>query len=417
MASAVYGALPFAEQIAFFRKKLGNQMLTNAWTDVFESEHDHAFMVAGANRADLLNDFAQAIDRAIADGVTLADFRRDFDAIVARHGWDYQGGRNWRSRVIYETNLRTSYAAGRYAQLMDLREVRPYWRYVHSDAVMHPRPLHLSWHNLVLRWDDPWWRTHFGPNGWGCQCTVEALNQRDLDRLGLKLGTAPPTDMQEVLIGPRSPGGPRAVETPAGIDPGFAYAPGRDAWEREHVSRILQAADAQQAETWHPIIGRGPADYARPQRLPLATPPAPPLPTPETPAQMLDTLRQVLGGESALYDVKGLPVLVGAQGLYDHIAEHPDRGRYLHWLPDLLENPQEVWMQLERGEVSGRYRIRARLIKTYDLGKGQVLMFIADQQNGVMTGWTFFHGGNVKYAQKQRNGLLWWGEGMPEGGR
>ena len=37
-------------------------------------------------------------------------FREDFDAIVARLGWDYNGGRDWRTRVIYETNLNTSYA-------------------------------------------------------------------------------------------------------------------------------------------------------------------------------------------------------------------------------------------------------------------------------------------------------------------
>ena len=29
----------------------------------------------------------------------------------------------------------------------------------------------------------------------------------------------------------RSPGGPRLVRTPAGIDPGFAYAPGRHYFE------------------------------------------------------------------------------------------------------------------------------------------------------------------------------------------
>jgi hypothetical protein len=59
---------------------------------------------------------------------------------VATHGWDFKGGRNWRTRVIYQTNLQTSYAAGRYQQLTDpdMLKVRPYWRYVHSDSVMRP---------------------------------------------------------------------------------------------------------------------------------------------------------------------------------------------------------------------------------------------------------------------------------------
>lgn len=232
-----YGSLPFKEQIAFFRAK--KNVLTEAWTDLWLAEHDHAFMVAGANRIDLLVDLRAAVDKAIADGTGLEAFRHDFDKIVAKYGWAYNGGRNWRTRVIYETNLRTSYAAGRYAQLQALKKVRPFWRYRHSDAVEHPRPMHLAWNGLVLAADDTWWDTHYPPNGWGCQCTVEALNARDLARLG-KSGpdTAPPVDMQQVLVGKNGPH-PRQVETPAGVDPGFGYAPGKSAFESGSPARAL----------------------------------------------------------------------------------------------------------------------------------------------------------------------------------
>lgn len=220
--------LSFQEQIEFYRRK--RNVLTESYMDVWESEHDTAFMVAGANRDDMLADFQQSIQRAIADGATLTEFRQDFDRIVATYGWDYTGGRNWRSRVIYETNLRQSYNAGRWAQLMKLSKVRPFWRYNHSDAVQHPRPLHVSWDGLVLRFDDAWWLTHFPANGWGCQCYVDALSQQDLKDLG-KSGpdTAPTIQWQAVVVGQRSPGGPHLVNTPAGVDPGFGYAPGASA--------------------------------------------------------------------------------------------------------------------------------------------------------------------------------------------
>ena len=54
------------------------------------------------------------------------------------------------------------------------------------------------------------------------------MNTRDLARLG-KNGPdqAPPVQLEPVVIGTRSPGGPRTVMTPAGVDPGFGYAPGR----------------------------------------------------------------------------------------------------------------------------------------------------------------------------------------------
>lgn len=237
--SVAYGSLPFKEQIAFFRAK--KNVLTDSWTDLWQSEHDHGFMVAGANRIDLLVDLRAAVDKAIADGTGLDTFRKDFDKIVARYGWQYKGGRNWRTRVIFETNLRTSYAAGRYAQLQKLKRVMPYWRYRHSDAVLHPRPLHLSWNNLVLLADDPWWDTHFGPNGWGCQCKVEGTDARGLARLG-KSGPdkAPAIDMQQVLVGKKGPH-PMTVETPAGVDPGFGYIPGKSAFEQLAQGAVTKA--------------------------------------------------------------------------------------------------------------------------------------------------------------------------------
>jgi len=229
VATVAYGSLPFKEQIEFFRRK--RSVLTDSYLDVWESEHDHAFMVAGANQVDLLADFREAIDKTIAEGRTLEQFRADFDAIVARYGWDYNGGRNWRSRVIYETNLRQSYNAGRWDQLQRLVKVMPYWRYRHSDSVQHPRPLHLSWNNLTLRANDPWFNTHWAANGYGCQCWIEGVSERDLKRMG-KNGpdTAPAVNMVQVVVGQRSPGGPQVVLTPEGVDPGFGYAPGRSSW-------------------------------------------------------------------------------------------------------------------------------------------------------------------------------------------
>ncbi|MEQ8346164.1 MAG: phage minor head protein [Sneathiellaceae bacterium] len=226
MPEARWGARPFAEQLDYFRRK--TNVPTRAWTDLWHEAHDTGFMVAGAYKADLLQDLRGAVDKAIADGTTLETFRRDFRQLVHRHGWSYNGGEGWRSRVIYEANLRASYAAGRYRQMTDpdLLLHRPWWMYRHSDAVEHPRLEHVGWDGLVLRADDPWWRTHYTPNGWGCQCWIETLSAEDLARLG-KSGPdkAPEIVWETRTVGSRGPS-PRTVDVPKGIDPGWAYAPG-----------------------------------------------------------------------------------------------------------------------------------------------------------------------------------------------
>lgn len=219
MATPVsYGSLSFEQQIDYMQRKLPSI----DYATVSREAHDTAFVVAGTNRTDLVTDIHQVLVRAMRDGSTLERFREDFYAVLDHYGWEPEGGRAWRSRVIYETNLRASYAAGRYAQLMELRTVRPYWMYNHSDAVITPREQHLAWNKLVLRWDDPWWETHYTPNGWGCQCYVTALNYRDLQRMGkIEPDTAPPDETVRVYYKGQW------MDVPKGIDPGWNYAPGR----------------------------------------------------------------------------------------------------------------------------------------------------------------------------------------------
>lgn len=202
---------PFDEQVAFFRGKLGNLIPTEKWTDVWKSAHDTGFMVAGAAKADLLSDFAAAVDRAISEGKSIQAFRQDFDAIVDKHGWSYRGEYNWRTRTIYRTNMASSYAAGRLAQLKS--GGFKYWMYRHSDSVASPRPLHVSWNGLTLPADDPWWNTHYPPNGWGCQCYVVGVSRAVGERLGGRFEPAPDDGAE--------PDG-----RPKGIDKGWDYMPG-----------------------------------------------------------------------------------------------------------------------------------------------------------------------------------------------
>ena len=214
--------LPFQEQIDFFRQK--ENLPTEHYDDIKGAAHDRAFVVAGATKAELLNDLRKAVDKAIAEGKTIGWFRKEFEAIVQKHGWegwtgsDTKAGRDWRTRVIYKTNLSASYAAGRWQQLHDpdLLKSRPFWKYIHNDTVMHPRPLHLAWSGTVLRYDDPWWQTHFAPNGWGCRCRITAVTADEYKGL-------PAPDNGTYIYKDRA--GVDHV-LPKGIDYGWDYAPG-----------------------------------------------------------------------------------------------------------------------------------------------------------------------------------------------
>jgi len=213
---------PFQEQLDFFRQKLN--LPTEHFDDILKAAHDRAFVVAGAAKADLLADLRMAVDQSIAEGKSIQWFRKEFKAIVQKHGWegwtgsDTQAGRDWRTRVIYKTNMAASYAAGRWQQLNnpDLLKNRPYWKYVHNDTVAHPRPLHQSWSGMVLKHDDPWWQAHFPPNGWGCRCRVTAVRASEYE------GAEAPDE--GVYVKEDRNGGRHVL--PKGVDYGWDYAPG-----------------------------------------------------------------------------------------------------------------------------------------------------------------------------------------------
>lgn len=212
-------SLPFAEQIAYFRQKIN--LPTASYLDIYGNAHDYAFVVAGAHTQEIMTDFRHALDDVIEQGGTLEGFRKRFDEIVKKHSWDYNGGRNWRTRIIYDTNLYASYNHGRYQQQKELADVLPYWEYEHNDSA-HPRPHHQAWDGLVLRADDPWWDTHYPTRAYGCHCTVKALDEVDLSVQGKQIQQAPEVVWEEKLIGQRS-GQPRLVRVPQGVDPSFEH--------------------------------------------------------------------------------------------------------------------------------------------------------------------------------------------------
>lgn len=326
-------------------------MPSSRWTDFMRSEHDRAFVVAGAMKMDLVEDLRSAVDRAIQEGTTLADFRKNFDAAVARHGWDYKGTRGWRTRVIYETNLTTAYAAGELERQREIEEERPYWRYRHGGS-LNPREQHLAWDGMVLRSDDPFWETHYPPNGWGCSCYVDALDEHDLRALG-KDGPdrSPEVETYEWT----NPATGEIEDVPQGIDAGWDYQPG-DSWVRAHTPAPGHL-DVAQVPTQVPsarVFGdRGPAEMPPARGLSAtAIPGMPPV------QQFLSRFGATPGREAIFRDAAGSRLVISDAMLVGH------EGANLGTLAETIADPDEIWAALEpfRGADGS---IRWRMVRRY----------------------------------------------------
>lgn len=417
--------LPFKEAIDFFKNKIS--LPSAGWTDIWKRQHSLAFVVAGAQSDALVGDFYTAIKTAQEKGTGYAAFQAEFDAIVARHKWAHNGTPGWRSRIIYDTNMTQAYNAGRWQQMWDLRELRPFLRYRHT-SFENPRLEHKAWDGKVLPITDPWWNTHTPQNGWGCKCRIDSLSrgeaQADWSARG-RTGPdeAPPIDMQEVTVGKNS-ATPRTVLTPKGIDPGFAYNPGK-AYLEPHTVPPLQGYESVLRERQ----GQWPAGMVRP---PLPTPkrvPASALnPKDMDPDAAVSQYLDVFGAtkdQGAIFeDITGTSITVsralftaGADkenGPFKWLAS-PGKGARiedLNLLAYALAEPDEVWWHWTpdwspEGRATGQWRLKRRYIKVFEVdGKEQTGIAIFEWGGNGWTGATTFTPNTMGYLDKVRLGKL-----------
>jgi hypothetical protein len=214
---------------------------------------------------------------------------------------------------------------------------------------------------------------------------------------------APPANFLETRTITPSDGATVEVQVPAGIDTGFAYNPGRAAWGHGQ-----QALALERHGEWEELTAPGGNRPAAPGPLD-ALPPAAKLGHPaKSDDELRGALRRAIGGESAVFaDPTGERVQVGA-ALIDHLLENPKRrdGReaYFPFIPEILTDPQEIWIGWATNTVTGRVALRRRYIRLIDLGKDAVVALIADADGGQWSGLTFIRG-KPAYLRKLRSGL------------
>lgn len=254
--------LPPKEAIAYFESK-GYAISWN-WWDVWQEAQAAAVTVAKVARIDILQDIRDALVEALKEGKTAAWFDETLTPVLQAKGWwgrqiatgpegtsqVIQLGSPARLGLIYRQNLQNAYMASRWKAMHANTVARPYFQYLHNNAVRFPRLAHLALHGKVFRYDDPIWKTMWPPNGFGCACRIRALNASDLNRLGLIATTsdgARVSKMVDVGTDPRT--GEIVRERVDGIkvrtlndrgqeitvdvypDPGFNYNPGAAAFE------------------------------------------------------------------------------------------------------------------------------------------------------------------------------------------
>lgn len=267
---------PPEEAIRFFEDK--EIWPSFSYLDVWREEHATVFTVAKTVEYDVVAAIHAAARKALVEGQTFQQFQKELTPILQKAGWwgkktmvDPKTGEEKlvelgsprRLKTIFQTNMRTAQAAGQWERIQRTKDGLPYLLYTLGPSKEH-RVEHVGWYGTCLPVDDPWWKTHMPPNGWGCKCRVRQVSQWEYDRLkktGVPAPEAPP------ILGPDGrPTGHRAQKNvpirasappegqpqrwvntrtgeeelvPYGFDPGWDYNAG-----------IVGLAERQQQAQW-----------------------------------------------------------------------------------------------------------------------------------------------------------------------
>jgi hypothetical protein len=188
--------------LSFFRAKgLAPPDARFDFRDVWQNGHATQFVVAKAMQTEVLEVIRAELDEALANGGTVRTFMDRLEPELKRLGWwgrgtqrdpltgemkNVQLGSPRRLELIFNANMRSAHAAGKWARIERVKDAFPFLRYVQIQRATK-REDHALYHDLVLPVDDPAWERIYPPNGWNCGCTVQQLSQAQLDRRGLSV--------------------------------------------------------------------------------------------------------------------------------------------------------------------------------------------------------------------------------------
>lgn len=145
---------------------------------------DRAWTIAGVAQLDILLDVFVALERAVATGAPISDFKK---AVRAKLEGEWGGPKAGRIELIFRNASQTAYNAGRHRQMREVTDLRPYWMF---DAILDSRttPTCKARNGVVLSSGDPYWQANWPPLHHNCfpagtLVRLDGLHERRIEQI------------------------------------------------------------------------------------------------------------------------------------------------------------------------------------------------------------------------------------------
>jgi SPP1 gp7 family putative phage head morphogenesis protein len=200
--------LPPKEAMSFFKGKV--LLKSKEYYALIDKAKAKAFTVSRVASMDILSDLHAAVQAALDDGETLADFMSRLSEVMDRKGWG--GITPWHAETVFRTNIQTAYSVQREEQYEGNKESFPLAQYI-ATIDDRTRDEHAELNGKIYLIDDPFWDVWTPPSGFSCRCSKRYIHKYEAEDRGLKV----------------------SAPIPAGLKPdkGFDVNPAKVEWEPE----------------------------------------------------------------------------------------------------------------------------------------------------------------------------------------
>ncbi len=163
----------FADEVEYLKNKV--VLKKEIFNTLPDEMKNYAFTVAGIEREKQIEEILQSLVEAKEKRLSFEEWKQK----TLEKGFKVND-------IVYWQNMRSVEMAGKYQQMREDADdrVAPYWQYI---AVMdkNTRPEHAALNGLIRRYDDPFWKEWYPPNGYNCRCTVRSLSRAYLEANGI----------------------------------------------------------------------------------------------------------------------------------------------------------------------------------------------------------------------------------------
>ncbi len=376
------------EAIKYMQNK--GYKLTFDYKEMMHEAHHKAFTVAKITRLDLLSDIKESIIKAQKEGLSFQSWKKHIKPILIKKGWwqevevkDPKTGKiqkifvgNRRLKTIFYTNARVSYQVAKAKKYYEDDNV-VYLKYI---AILDKktRPSHRALHGTILPKNDPFWESNYPPNGWNCRCRVRAIPAHK---------KVTPTDKSTL---------PKNI-----ADADWAY----DVREGRFFDKFNDKDIETKAETNYkdfnlPSAKNLDRNYFQeaPEKINKA----------KDNNEAIKILKEILLGNNNKKIIKTpiTEVLIDIQMIKHIVKDNKDnREIYANYIIPTLQTPDEIWAVKEKNKNEKYFKKRYRFIKYFKSKKDNTLAIVRLLRDGAIT-WTFFKSKDLKYFDKQREGIL-----------